>query len=85
MISIMKKFHLRSPFEVGPVSEEVAFTLYNEALAEQERQCCPRLGIATDRRALLHLGETFKEDNIKTLMINNPPCQDYTNRTLIAH
>ena len=68
LISIMKKFHLRSPFEVGPVSEEVAFTLYNEALAEQERQCCPRLGIATDRRALLHLGETFKEDNIKTLM-----------------
>ena len=68
LASIMSKYDLRSPCEVGPISEEVAFALYNEALAEQERQCCPRLGIATDRRALLHLGETFKEENVTTLM-----------------
>ena len=64
----MMKYDLRSVFEMSPISEEVAFTLYNEGLAEQERQCCPKLGIATDRRALLHLGETFKEDNVTTLM-----------------
>ena len=48
--------------------EEVAFTLYNEALAEMEREACPKLGLATERRALLHLGEVFKEDNVATLM-----------------
>ena len=68
LTSIMRKYDLRSPFEGDPISEEVAFALYNEGLAEQERQCCPRLGIATDRRALLHLGETFKEENVTTLM-----------------
>ena len=68
LTSIMRKYDLRSPFEKDPISEDVAFTLYNEGLAEQERQSCPRLGIATDRRALLHLGETFKEENISTLM-----------------
>ena len=68
LTAIMRKYDLRSPFEEDRISEEVAFTLYNEALAEQERQSCPRLGMATDRRALLHLGETFKEQNVTTLM-----------------
>ena len=68
LVSMMRKFDLRNPAEISPESEEVAFTLYNEALAEKERQSCPKLGIATDRRALLHLGETFKEDSVKTLM-----------------
>ena len=48
--------------------EEVALTLYTEALAEVEREGCPRVGVATDRRAMLHLGETFKDDNVSTLM-----------------
>eukprot|EP00973_Karenia_brevis_P090892 12404871-Karenia_brevis.AAC.1 len=37
--------------------KEVAFTLYSQALLESERESCPLLGAATDRRALSHLGE----------------------------
>ena len=59
LMSIMMKCDLRSPFEGSLISE---------ALAEQERQSCPRLGVAADRRALLHLGETFEEENARTLM-----------------
>ena len=39
-----------------------------EALAEKERQTVPLLGVATDRRALTHLGEVFYEDNVVTLI-----------------
>ena len=49
-------------------TEEVAFALYNAALAEKERQSCPLLGVATDGRSLLHLGEVFTEDVVGTLM-----------------
>ena len=59
LADLMTKYDLCNPCETGAISEEVAFTLYNEALPEQERHSCPRLGIATDRRALIHLGETF--------------------------
>ena len=48
--------------------EEVALALYNAGLAEKERGGCPKVGVATDRRALLHLGETFYEENVATLM-----------------
>ena len=48
--------------------EEVAFTLYNQALAEKERQSCPLLGVATDRRSLAHLREVFYEENVATLI-----------------
>ena len=48
--------------------EEVAFTLYNQALAEKERQSCPVLGVATDRRSLAHLREVFYEENVATLI-----------------
>ena len=65
LMSIIKKWSLHEQFLA---MEEVAFTLYNEALAEMERENCPRLGLATDRRALLHLGEIFTEDNVSSLM-----------------
>ena len=69
LADIAMKHDVRSPCEVAPMSEEFALTLYSEALAEQERQLCPRRGVATDRRALLHLGATFKGENVKTLML----------------
>ena len=62
---IVRKCKLR---EHVLAEEEVAFTLYNEALAEVEREGCPRVGVATDRRAMLHLGETFADDNVATIM-----------------
>ena len=48
--------------------KEVAFTLYSTALAEKERLSCPRVGLATDRRTLGHMGEVFFEDNVKVLI-----------------
>ena len=39
-----------------------------KALCECERRSVPKLGIATDRRALNHVGEVFREDNISTLI-----------------
>ena len=48
--------------------EDVAFALYNQALAEKERQTVPLVGVATDRRALAHLGEVFYEDNVTALI-----------------
>ena len=65
LIQIMKKHKIDEPF---CSSDETAFTLYNQALAEMERCSCPRLGIATDRRAMLHLGEVFTESNISSVM-----------------
>ena len=47
---------------------EVAFTLYNQALLERERDSCPAVGLATDRRALSHLGEVFYEENVSSLI-----------------
>ena len=49
-------------------SEEIAFTLLNQAYMQRERKCCPRVGIATDRRCLSHLGEVFFEENVEVLM-----------------
>ena len=49
-------------------SSEAAFTLYAAALQENERRSCPRLGIATERRTLQHVGEVFYEDNVLTLI-----------------
>eukprot|EP00973_Karenia_brevis_P046352 6427844-Karenia_brevis.AAC.1 len=37
--------------------KEDASTLYSQAPLESERESCPLLGTATDRRALSHLGE----------------------------
>ena len=50
---------------------EVGFALIVGALAESQRRNpfgVPRVGTSTDRRSLCHLGEVFKEDNVKTLM-----------------
>ena len=65
MTRIIRKHKLNEPFLEIP---EIAFTLYNQALAEKESYSCPRLGIATDRRAMLHLGEVFRESSIATIM-----------------
>ena len=69
---IIKRFRLEEPFQDLPAAsqtlQETAFTLYSAALCEVERQSVPLLGIAFDRRALSHLGEVFKEDNISVLM-----------------
>ena len=58
--------------EVPPLElPETAFALTLAAMTQKERGSAwgvPRLGISTDRRALCHLGETFKEDNIKCLL-----------------
>ena len=64
--------------------EETAFTLYNQALAEKERQSCPLVGVATDRRALLHVGEVFKEDNVTTLMCFICGCKILNTTVLIS-
>ena len=48
--------------------EEIAFTLLSGALLAKERELCPNVGLATDRRALGHVGEIFREDSVKTLM-----------------
>lgn len=65
LVEIINKFRLTDNFlDLG----EVAFTLYNQALLECERDSCPSVGIATDRRVLCHLGEVFYEDNISTLI-----------------
>ena len=48
--------------------EEVAFTLCSMALLDKERTACPRLGLATDRRTLGHLGEVFCEEQVHVYM-----------------
>ena len=48
--------------------EELAFTLLGGALLAKERELCPRLGLATDRRTLAHIGEIFREEEVKTLI-----------------
>ena len=65
LLKLINKYRLQDSFLD---LEETAFTLFNQALAESQRQSCPLLGIATDRRSLLHLGEVFREDNVTTLM-----------------
>jgi hypothetical protein len=65
LTDIMAKYGLREPHLDA---EEVAFTLYGQALNEKERSSCPLVGAATDRRTLQHLGEVFYEDNVSTLM-----------------
>ena len=61
----IQQFRLRGSSQT---EEEVAFTLYGLALADKERACCPRVGLATDRRTLGHIGEVFQEENIQTLV-----------------
>jgi hypothetical protein len=39
--------------------QELAFTVFSMAMLEKERGGCPKLGLATDRRALGHVGEVF--------------------------
>ena len=48
--------------------EEIALSLYTEAIATKSRSNVPLLGLSTDRRTLCHLAEVFHEDNIHTLM-----------------
>ena len=48
--------------------KETCFALIIDAMLERERKFIPRVGLAVDRRTLQHVGEVFKEDNIKTLM-----------------
>ena len=50
------------------MQEETAFALYTEALCECDRQSVPKLGIATDRRALNYVGEVFRVGYISTLI-----------------
>ena len=64
LMQIMMKYNLDAPHLD---LEEVAFTLYNQAILENERISCPLVGIATDRRALAHSGETFVEDNVSAV------------------
>ena len=50
---------------------ETVFALLVAAMTEKERRnpcMVPRVGLAVDRRTLVHLGETFEENNIKCLM-----------------
>ena len=61
----IQQFRLRG---TSQTEEEAAFTLYGLALADKERACCPRVGLATDRRTLGHIGEVFHEENIQTLV-----------------
>ena len=50
---------------------ETVFAVLIAAMTEKERRnpcMVPRVGLSVDRRTLVHLGETFEEDNIKCLM-----------------
>ena len=50
---------------------ETVFAVLVAAMIEKERRSpsmVPRVGLSVDRRTLVHLGETFDEDNIKCLM-----------------
>ena len=50
---------------------ETVFAVLIAAMTEQERRSLymvPPVGISIDRRTLVHLGETFEEENIKCLM-----------------
>ena len=38
------------------------------ALGEKERDFCPKIGLATDRRTLGHIGEVFREESVQVLM-----------------
>ena len=62
---ILAKYTLKEDF---CNAEETAFTLVNQAYMKKERKSCPRVGIATDRRSLSHLGEVFFEENVQVLM-----------------
>ena len=62
---VIAKYHLR---RACAGYEETAFTLYSRSLLEKERECCPRLGLATDRRTLGYVGEVFHEENVKVLI-----------------
>ena len=44
------------------------FALLIAGMLERERDFITRIGIATDRRLLTHIGEVFYEDNMKRLM-----------------
>ena len=65
LMALIQEHSLQEPYLS---TQEIALTLYNEALAEQERKSMPLLGIATDRRNLRHIGEVFLEDNVQTLI-----------------
>ena len=55
----------------GAEFEELLFALLIGAMTRKERANPyggPRVGHSIYRRALLHLGETFEEDNVKCLM-----------------
>ena len=66
---IIVKYNLRQTvFPESRHLEEVAFALLSRAMLAKERELCPRLGLATDRRTLAHVGEVFREEEVKTLM-----------------
>lgn len=54
--------------EHGENEKELVFALLVASMEEQEEDTAPRIGIATDRRSLGHVGECFREDNAKTLI-----------------
>ena len=69
LIQFVNQYQLQEPFTgFDSMQEETAFALYTEALCECERRSVPKLDIATDCRALNHVGEVIREDNISTLI-----------------
>lgn len=63
LCDIFSKYSLNRP---AADAQETAFTLYGMALAHKERQGCPIVGLATDRRTLTHVGEVFQQTKGKT-------------------
>ena len=59
---------------------EIHFTLFNNALAEKERGFVPMVGHSTDRRAIQHTREVFREDSIEVLMCFVGACKDGAHR-----
>jgi hypothetical protein len=54
---------------------EQDFTLVLRAMEIKVQSAMPLVGIAIDRRVLRHLGESFRADNIKTLMCSICECK----------
>ena len=65
---LYERTHATKDLPMNSFAEEVHLTLLNAGLAEKERRLVPMLGHSTDRRAIQHTREVYREDNIEALM-----------------
>ena len=85
LITVQNKLNKDRPrgtatMTLNDFDSEIHFTLFNSALAEKERGFVPMVGHSTDRRAIQHTREVFREDNIEVLMCFVCACKDVAHR-----